>query len=78
MDKYIISASLQKLILYLQWIITSDCKFSGAFGPPHAIFCNNLILPCVFGSNPQYKQGADATGVGDIVVDVGIENNIVS
>lgn len=59
-------------------IFTSDGQFSGALGPPHGIFYNNLVLPGVFRSNPQYEQRTDSTGVGDVVVSVSIQTNIVA
>lgn len=58
--------------------ITSDGEFSGALCPPQRVFCNDLVLPGVFGSNPQYEQRTDSAGVGDEVVSVGIQTDIVA
>lgn len=58
--------------------LTSDSQFSGALSSPHCIFSDNLVLSGVFGADPQYEQGTDATGIRDVVVGVGVEADVVA
>lgn len=57
---------------------TVDCEFGGALCPAQGIVCDDFVLSSVLGSNPQYKHGADPTGVGDKIVGVGVEADVVA
>lgn len=65
----------RKTVLFLY---TIDSQLSGALCPAKEVLCNDFVLSRVLGSNPQYEHGANTIGVGDEVVGVGVEADIIA
>lgn len=57
---------------------TSDCQFSRTLCSPHGVLRHHLILPGVLGADPEYEHGAHSVGVGDVIIGVGIQTDIVA
>ena len=53
-------------------------EFSGALHSAQRVLRGNGVLPVVLGAHPQDDHGAHAAGVGDVVVGVGVEADVVA
>lgn len=60
------------------YILTLDGQFGGALCPPQGVLCDDGVVSGVFGAHSQDEHGAHATGVGDVVVGVCIEADVIS
>lgn len=57
---------------------TFDDKFSWTLHSAQIVLCDDGVIPAVLGPDFEYHHGADPTCVGDVVVSVGVEADIVS
>jgi len=57
--------------------VTSDDQCHGGLGRPQFVLDEHFVSPVVSGSHRQYEQGADSTHVGDVVVGVGVQADVV-
>lgn len=58
-------------------VVTSDSELSGALCHPQRVVCNDLVLSNIFGAHSEDEHGADTTCVGDVVVGVSVEADVV-
>lgn len=60
------------------FFFTFDNKLSWTLHSAQIVLCHDGVIPAVLGPDFEYHHGADPTCVGDIVVSVGVEADIVS
>jgi len=58
--------------------LTSDTEDGGALGPSEGALRGDSVLPRVFGAYAENQHGANSAGVGDEIVGVGVEADVVA
>lgn len=59
-------------------VFTFNNKFSWTLHSAQRVFCYDFVISTVLGPNFEYNHGTDSTCIGDVVVSVGIEADIIS
>lgn len=63
-----------------EWLraLTPDAEDGGALGPSLRVLCGDGVLAHVFGPHSKNQQGTHPTGVGDVVVGVCVQADVIS
>lgn len=57
--------------------LTFDADFSGTLRSSECVDCYHLVFPAVIWAYSENVHGADAMGIGDVVVFVAIDTDVV-
>lgn len=57
--------------------LTSDTEDGGAFGPSEGVLGADAVLAHVSGADAKDQHGANATGVGDVIVGISVEADVI-
>ncbi len=58
--------------------LTSDTEDGGAFDPSKGVLRGDGVLPHVFGAYVENQHGANSTCVGDVIVGVSVQADVIS
>lgn len=59
-------------------VLTPDAEDGGALGPSLLVLCCDGVLAHVLGPDSKNQQGTHPTGVGDVVVGVRVQANVIA
>lgn len=58
--------------------LTFHAEDGGALGLPEGVLCSDGVLPHVFGAHAENQHGANAAGVGDVIVSISVEADVIA
>lgn len=67
-------------LVEVEWlrVLTPDAEDGGALGPSLGALCRDGVLAHVFGPHSKNQQGTHPAGVGDVVVGVCVQADVIS